>query len=134
MVAALTPCWLAALSLVAVAVAVANAEPLPDPTRPPSAILAPTSGTTEAGEPAGGLILQSTLIAPDRRAAVISGRSMTVGDAIGGFRLVRVAPTEVMLEGSEGARTLKLFPDVKKRAASVAETTHRTRSADRHER
>ena len=126
----MTPCSLTALALVAVV----HAEPLPDPTRPPAAILASSSGVTEAGEPAGGLVLQSILIAPDRRAAVISGRSMTVGDAIGGFRLVRVAPTEVMLEGSDGVRTLKLFPDVTKRAAPVAETTRRTRRANRHER
>ena len=123
----------AGLTALALAVAV-QAESLPDPTRPPPAILAPASAAGDAAEPAGGLVLQSVLIAPDRRSAVISGQAMAVGDAVGGLRLVRVAAAEVTLEGLEGLRTLSLFPDVRKRKPHEADPPTRSRRALRGKR
>ena len=119
---------LAAMALVTSA----HAESLPDPTRPPLAVLAPAGAVGDAAEPAGGLVLQSVLIAPDRRSAVISGQSMALGDTVGGFRLVRVAAGEVTLEGLEGSRTLSLFPDVHKRKPHAADQPARGGGDGRH--
>jgi len=100
--------------------AAASAETLPDPTRPPASVLAPPADAAAIPGLDGALVLQSVLIAPDRRSAVISGQSMKVGDTVGGFRLVRVAAGEVTLEGLEGSRTLSLFPDVHKHRVTTA--------------
>ncbi len=115
----------AALAAMALA-ASAHAESLPDPTRPPPAILVPANAAGDTAEPTGGLVLQSVLIAPDRRSAVISGQAMAVGDAVGGLRLMRVAAAEVTLEGLEGSRTLSLFPDVRKRKPRDADAPLRS--------
>lgn len=104
----------------ALAAAGALAETLPDPTRPPAFLFAPVDG--EAAEKAsGGFQLQSVLIGPGRRSAIIGGRHLSVGDRLGEFTLVRVGDTEVVLKGPEGSRTLKLFPAVDKRVAQAAE-------------
>ena len=128
MAATVIPGCLAAMALVTSA----HAESLPDPTRPPLAVLAPASAAGDATEPVGGLVLQSVLIAPDRRSAVISGQSMALGDTVGGFRLVRVAAGEVTLEGHEGSRTLSLFPDVRKRKPHGADLPARGGGVARH--
>ena len=94
------------------------AETLPDPTRPPAFLFAPTDGDGPAAESTGGgLILQSVLIAPNRRSAIIGGKALSIGDRLGDFTLVRVSEGEVQLRGPEGSRTLKLFPGVTKRVA-----------------
>ena len=128
MAATVIPGCLAAMALVTSV----HAESLPDPTRPPLAVLAPASAPGDATERMGGLVLQSVLIAPDRRSAVISGQSMALGDTVGGFRLVRVAVAEVTLEGLEGSRTLSLFPDVRKRKPHGADQLARSGSGARH--
>jgi hypothetical protein len=98
------------------------AENLPDPTRPPALLLEP-AGEAAPAEPGGGLVLQSVLIAPDRRAAVIGGRAVPLGAKVGAFTLSAVRETEVTLTGPEGSRTLRLFPGVDKRAVRVADET-----------
>jgi len=101
-----------------------GAETLPDPTRPPAFLFAPIDGEAAATEGAkGGLVLQSVLIAPGRRTAIIGGRHVTIGERVGDFTLVRVDETEVLLRGPEGSRTLKLFPDSEKRLAGAAAAT-----------
>ncbi|MBX9963616.1 MAG: MSHA biogenesis protein MshK [Burkholderiales bacterium] len=99
------------------------AETLPDPTRPPAFLFAPADGDGPPAEASGGLVLQSVLIAPNRRSAIIGGRTLSVGDRLGDFTLVRVSEGEVQLRGPEGARTLKLFPAVTKRVAHGGDTT-----------
>lgn len=99
------------------------AETLPDPTRPPAFLFAPADGEGPATESAGGgMILQSVLIAPNRRSAIIGGKALSVGDRLGDFTLVRVSEGEVQLRGPEGSRTLKLFPSVTKRVAHGGDT------------
>jgi len=95
----------------------ARAETLPDPTRPPAFLFAPADGEGPLSEASGGLVLQSVLIAPNRRSAIIGGKAVSVGDRIGDFTLIRVSEGEVQLRGPEGSRTLKLFPAVTKRLA-----------------
>jgi MSHA biogenesis protein MshK len=110
--------------LLTASVHTAWAETLPDPTRPPAFLFAPADGD---GPPAdasgGGLVLQSVLIAPNRRSAIIGGRTLSIGDRLGDFTLVRVSEGEVQLRGPEGSRTLKLFPAVTKRLAHGGDAT-----------
>jgi hypothetical protein len=66
-------------------------------------------------------VLQSVLIFPDFRSAIISGEHVSLGEKIGGQRLVRVSETEVVLLDGGIRRTLKLFPGVEKRPSSGAD-------------
>jgi len=83
-------------------------EALPDPTRP-----APEASMT-AGVPASGPVLQSVMIAPGRRTAVIGGQLLAEGDNFGDAKLVRISEGEVVLSGPGGQQKLKLFPGVEK--------------------
>ncbi|BBI98655.1 hypothetical protein FGKAn22_03480 [Ferrigenium kumadai] len=88
----------------------ALAEELPDPTRPPVAILAPSAtGAIEA--PATGL--QSVIISGHRRAAIIDGETVELGRKHGDARLIEVNESSVVLKGSQGRQVLTLFPGVK---------------------
>ncbi len=94
--------------------AVLTAETLPDPTRPPAE--AGLAGSAVAAV-ASGPMLQSVMIAPGRRSAVISGQLLTEGALFGEAKLVRIAEGEVVLSGPDGQQTLRLFPDVEKHVA-----------------
>lgn len=91
-----------------------NAETLPDPTRPPAE--AGYMGSAVAAV-ASGPVLQSVMIAPGRRTAVISGQLLMEGELFGEAKLVRIAEGEVVLSSPEGQQTLRLFPDVVKHMA-----------------
>ena len=91
----------------------AAADVLQDPTRPPAELSAPQGN---AGTPVtSGPQLQSVLISAHQRSAIISGQRVTVGEKLGDARVVMINENEVMLKGSSGVQTLKLFPDVGKR-------------------
>ncbi len=89
-------------------------EALPDPTRPPqeASVEAPGMPVVMAGP-----VLQSVLIRPGRRAAVISGQLVAEGERFGDSKLIKVSEGEVILAGPEGRQTLKLFPGVTKQLA-----------------
>ena len=93
----------------------AIAQPLRDPTRPPTE--ASAKSVTAKPRARGGMILQTVLISPERRTAVISGRVMSVGDTVSGFRLAEIREGEVVMKGSTGTRTLRLYPSVSKTEA-----------------
>lgn len=96
------------LSLWALAGTAAAGDPLaglPDPTRP-SAPDGPARTGPQEEEP----LLQSTLISPSRRLAVIGGRPYRVGDRLDGARVVAIRPYEVELDGTGGRRLLRLAP------------------------
>ncbi|HTS54884.1 MAG TPA: hypothetical protein VMH26_16555 [Burkholderiales bacterium] len=102
----------------ALAAGAAYAEGVSDPTRPPSGFhVGSGHGPARSSEPRGGLVLQSVLIYPDARSAIISGEHVLLGQKVRGLRLVRVAETEVVLLNGSERRTLRLFPNVDKRAA-----------------
>ena len=110
------------LSIAAMAAGAAGdlrAQALSDPTRPPTTFYAATQAGVGAGRAPGGLVLESVLISPQARSAIISGEYIELGQKIGDLRLIRVAETEVvLLEGGE-RKTLKLYPGVDKRPAGV---------------
>lgn len=96
-----------------------GAQPLRDPTQPPpGAFVVSKAG----GKPAArkSMTLQTVLISPQRRTVVISGRIMSLGDTMNGYRLVEIRSAEVVMKGSKGTRTLRLYPEVNKVSAAVA--------------
>lgn len=101
---------------------IAAAEALRDPTRPPSVS---AKGTTERRE-ASGWNLQSVLISPERRYAIINGEVVAVGGAVSGAQLVAVAPEQVTLRTREGVRILQLYPDVVRPEAGARKAKHAT--------
>jgi len=91
---------------------------LSDPTRPPAGSY--SAGPAQAGVGGSPLVLQSVLIYPDVRSAIISGEHVLLGQRLGNLRLVKVAETEVVLLDGAVRRTLKLFPGLEKRPAAAA--------------
>ena len=103
------PVLVAVLFLTTFAIA---AQQLRDPTRPPADMLTGTGSGTGKSRPGSGMVLQTVVISPDRQAAVISGRLMSIGDTISGFRLAEIHEGEVVMKGRSGTRMLQLFPGV----------------------
>ena len=102
---------ISAASVVALALATsaAAAEPenLPDPTKPPVGFM--------AGElVASGPMLQSILIAPTRRIAVISGKTVHVGDSVDDAKVLSINENEVVLKSGKSRQVLRLYPVLRK--------------------
>jgi MSHA biogenesis protein MshK len=87
--------------LVAVA-AVADVGDLPDPTNPSGHAGAASSG------------VQSILITPQRRQAVIHGRTVRVGDRVGDAVVVDIQPYEVILNRGGRESRMRLVPRLEK--------------------
>ena len=85
------------------------AAPFADPTRPPS-----LDGVR--AEAAIGPRVESILIAPDRRIAVINGQEVTIGSRIGDGEVVRISESEVRIRKPGGEESLKLFTTQARRA------------------
>ena len=91
-----------------------------DPTRPPAG-LGTWAADMDAGDAGGGMILQSVMISPTGRAAIISGVMVKLGEKYGDAVLVKVAENEVVLKSGTTSQVLKLYPGVEKRdSAPVA--------------
>jgi MSHA biogenesis protein MshK len=102
--------------LLLLALQVAAAEPLPDPTRPSIDL---SYGTGSAGGAADIVPvesvpqgLQSIIIAPNYRAAIINGETVSLGGKLGDSRLVEVRESSVVLQNAQGRRVMELFPKV----------------------
>lgn len=102
----------AAAGLMYVMHPLAIAQPLPDPTRPPAGSVTAGEETASAARP----ILQSVLISPKRMEAIVSGKTVRVGDRVGEARVVRIAENEIILRIGKDLEVLKLFPDIEKRS------------------
>jgi MSHA biogenesis protein MshK len=112
--------WVAAALgtlLGAVILPAAQAQGLVDPTQPPAAFAAPDSG---AGASPGAPVLQSVMISPSRRAAIIDGVVVRVGDKVGNAVLVSVGESEAVLKSGESTQVLKLYPRVEMQASQPA--------------
>jgi MSHA biogenesis protein MshK len=99
-------------------VSTAVAQELRDPTRPPALSAIGVAGKTEQS----GWILQSVLISPERRYAIINGEVVPLGGSIAGAELVAVAAERVTLRTRDGLRVVHLFPDVTRLGAAEAST------------
>jgi len=104
----------------------AMAQELVDPTRPPAAL------ASKAPVVEGGVIqpnkLQSVIISPKRKAAIINGEVVELGGKYGDAVLTKVGEDEVVLRSGISREVLKLYPSVEK-----VELTPRTATtAPRH--
>lgn len=104
---------LAALALAAGASS-SLAAPFADPTRPPSIV---EGGKREPGGPR----LESVLIAPDRRVAVISGQQVSIGSRIGDGEVIGITESEVRIRRPGGEESLKLLTPDARRVPAGAE-------------
>jgi len=109
--------------MIASSVAVAaGAQGLTDPTRPPGAL------ATAAGEAVvSGPVLQSVMLSPTRKVAMISGEVVVLGGRYGSARLVKLSESEAVLRDGAEVTVLKLFPLVEKRmTGDLKKNTTRT--------
>ena len=97
--------------------AVASPQAVNDPTRPPDTVGAADAG---AGDGGGGTTLQSVMISPAGKSAIISGVAVKLGEKYGDAVLVKVAENEVVLKSGATSQVLKLHPGVEKRYAAPA--------------
>jgi MSHA biogenesis protein MshK len=88
--------------------AISSAE-LRDPTRPLDFsevdLEAGLQGTTSAH---AGYVLQSILVSPTRRIAIVNGERVQTGDEIGDAKVVAIQPWRVHLKGSQGKIELRI--------------------------
>lgn len=82
----------------------ADTGELPDPTRPHGA----TAGSTARSG------VQSILISPQRKVAVVHGRTVTVGDRVGDAVVTDIRPYEVILNRGGRESRLRLVPRMDK--------------------
>ena len=108
------PCAMACIAIASTTFA----QALRDPTRPPAGSAKSAAG--KAGQ--SGWILQSVLISPGRRYAIINGEVVAIGGSIAGAELVAIAAERVTLRTQEGLRVIQLLPDVTRLGAADAGT------------
>ncbi len=95
----------------------AQTRPLADPTRPPN-----VSAETAEAVVIEGPRLQSVLISPTRRAAVISGTAVAQGGRYGDARVEEISESAVVLRYADRRETLQLLPRQDKRERRAAAT------------
>jgi MSHA biogenesis protein MshK len=110
---------LTALMLGLCGAAAASAQGMTDPTRPPGGMAA-TAGDEVA---AGGPVLQSVMLSPGRKVAMISGEIVVLGGRYGSARLVKLTESEAVLKNGPETTVLRLFPLVEKRVAGSAKSS-----------
>lgn len=109
----------------AICVATAQAQALRDPTRPPIVAKSGGSGFERSGP--AGWILQSVLISPERRYAIINGEIVAPGQSVGGAELVALAEGRATLRTPDGLQNVELFPDVARGGKGVEPATSKRR-------
>lgn len=95
---------------------IAAGQNLSDPTMPPAALRSAQEGNPLPA--ISGPVLQSVLVSPGRKVAIISGQTVNLGEKYDDARVINITESEVTLSGSNGVKTLKLFPGVEKGAAT----------------
>jgi len=101
----------AAQAIVAEAGAAPPAEALADPTRPPYS----GRGVGAEQAPVAGPELQSVLISPTRKVAVINGQTVPLGGKFRDATLTSITQSGVELHKGGRVEVLRLFPQVKKK-------------------
>lgn len=84
---------------------------LPDPTKPPASILNPAGN----GEQESGPVLQSILLAANRKIAIIDGQAIKLNGKFGDQTLIKMTESEVVLRRGKQLQTLSLHPDLRKK-------------------
>lgn len=100
-----------------------TAEVLRDPTRPPNVHSIVRDKETEIVR--RGPQLQAVIISENRRSAIISNRSVNMGDTIDGAQIIRINESEVVLKTGDRLQILKLYPNSSRR--TIPSDRHATR-------
>lgn len=112
---------IASMAIVAASVLAwaACAQALSDPTRPPGpeATAAPAAGDPPGAQPEAKPAprLQSILISPARKLAVIDGNTVALGGKFDGAVLVAITETHVTLKRGTELEVLPLYPGVERK-------------------
>ena len=101
------------------------AENWPDPTRPPDVFGGGGDEGVEVAPPPVP-VLQSILLSATRKVAVISGQPVALGGKFGEARLVKLTPSEAVLQTGDTLQVLKLFPDVEKKELLVPQDENKS--------
>jgi hypothetical protein len=111
-------------TLVLCAPQIGQAEPLPDPTRPPANLYGSEGAEEHAAAAPRGL--QTIIISPAYRAAIINGETVHLGGKSGDSTLVEVRENSVVLQNSRGRRVVELFPNagIKKNDVAPKDNSH----------
>ena len=104
------------------------AQSLPDPTRPPATYAQGVNAEETVRDP----VLQSIIITPQHRLAVIDGQRVELGARFGDARLIRITDTEAVLVSARGRQVLKLFPDVHMKSTTPGPETRRQPRRERN--
>jgi MSHA biogenesis protein MshK len=107
--------WLALVAALS-----AYAQDLQDPTRPPSAPVPGAAAGAATPQDSAGAQLQSVLISPARRLAVIDGQTVALGGSFGEARLVSISESGVVLKRGDALETLRLLPGLEKKSPAAA--------------
>jgi MSHA biogenesis protein MshK len=86
-----------------------HAQSLKDPMRPPPSLWRAPGAAAEEPAPAGPQ-LQSVMLSPSRRSAIISGQVVNQGERYGDAVLAEVAEDRVVLRRGASTEVLKLYP------------------------
>ncbi len=127
-----------ALSLAAVLAAwplrgaaqISAAQILYDPMRPPAELDA-TPGEKGAG---GAPRLQSVMIGPSERWAIIGGERVGLGGRYGDSRVVRITESEVVLRSASGDQMLKMYSDIEMNPVKPAAAALKNAARKRRDR
>jgi MSHA biogenesis protein MshK len=95
----------------------ATAQARSDPTRPPSVV--PSSGAQEVEAELPSNQLQSVLLSPSRKVAVINGQSVALGGKYGDAVLAQISENGVVLKYGDRVEELKLLPIEKTRPGAA---------------
>jgi MSHA biogenesis protein MshK len=98
----------------------AEAQDLVDPMRPPVGI-----GQFQVDATPAGPVLQSVLISPSRRIAIISGKTVKTGDKFGDAQVVAINENEVVLKDGKSRQVLKLYPSLHEPAPTATSAHNR---------
>lgn len=96
-----------------IAASLVHSDVLIDPTRPSTS--SKQTSLKQETVPSRRLILESTLVAPNRRIAVVNGKLVREGDSVDGARVITIRKSVVLVETSSRRITLHLLPDIVKR-------------------
>lgn len=100
--------------MLAMALAWAGDESLPDPTLPPAVVMQSAAVAAGASGPAAPVLHTVILRAGAKPAAVIGNQLVELGGRYGDDKLIKVSAGEVVLNGPGGRQVLRLVPGVDK--------------------
>lgn len=89
---------------------VARAQVLNDPTRPPAEAYSGAAAESSGAQPPA--LLQSVMITPTERSAIIGGELIRLGGKYHDSRVVKITESEVVLQSAGGSEILRMYPDV----------------------